>query len=128
TQKWVRWIMRNKYGTGYDGLDGNDDGGTLSAWYVLSALGIYPMAGTDKYQIGSPLFNQAELNLRETKLRIIAENNSKNNVYINTLEFNGRSIKKHWLSHQEIVSGGELKFTMTGKPISNRQNQQESLK
>ncbi|MBM3880630.1 MAG: glycoside hydrolase family 92 protein [Verrucomicrobia bacterium] len=58
TQKWVRWILEHKYANRYDGLEGNDDGGTLSAWYVLSALGLYPVAGSDLYQLGAPLFEQ----------------------------------------------------------------------
>ena len=73
TQKWVRWILENKYGEGYDGLDGNDDAGTLSAWYVLSALGFYPVAGTDRYQLGAPLFETAEVKLAGGTLKILAE-------------------------------------------------------
>ena len=61
TQKWVRWIMDHKYSNRYDGLDGNDDGATLSAWYVFSALGLYPVAGTDRYELGAPLFEKAEV-------------------------------------------------------------------
>ena len=60
---WVRWIRDTRYGTGPDGLDGNDDGGTLSAWYVWSALGLYPVAGTETYALGPPLFDRAEVDL-----------------------------------------------------------------
>ena len=56
TQKWVRWILETKYGDRENGLDGNDDGGTLSAWYVLSSLGLFPTAGTDRYEISGPLW------------------------------------------------------------------------
>ena len=74
TQKWVRWIMDHKYGDGYNGLDGNDDAGTISAWYVFSALGFFPVAGSDIYQLGSPLFEKAEVRLKNMPLLIVAEN------------------------------------------------------
>jgi predicted alpha-1,2-mannosidase len=70
TQKWVRWVLDNKYSNRYDGLDGNDDGGTLSAWYVFSALGFYPVAGTDVYQLGAPLFETASVRLDSATLHI----------------------------------------------------------
>ena len=74
TQKWARWIMENKYGDAYDGLDGNDDAGTLSAWYIFSALGFYPVAGSDRYQLGAPLFEKAEIKLKNKNLLVLAEN------------------------------------------------------
>ena len=89
TQKWVRWTLDNKYGADYDGLDGDDDAGTLSAWYVFSSLGFYPVAGSDVYQIGAPLFPKAELNIGENKLNIAADNFSPQNIYVRNVWLNG---------------------------------------
>ena len=61
TQKWVRWILETKYGDRENGLDGNDDGGSLSAWYVLGSIGLFPTAGTDRYEFASPLWQRAEI-------------------------------------------------------------------
>ena len=76
TQKLVRWILDNKYGAGYDGIDGDDDAGTLSSWFVFSSLGFYPVAGSDLYQIGAPLFKKAEMKIGDKLLTIVADNYS----------------------------------------------------
>ncbi len=70
TRKWVHWILEHKYGDQENGLDGNDDGGTISAWYVLSSLGLYPTAGSDRYELVSPLWKRAEINLGNHRLVI----------------------------------------------------------
>ncbi len=117
TQKWVRRILDTQYADTYYGLGGNDDGGTLSAWYVFSALGFYPVAGTTKYQIGSPLFDKATVQLGEGKvLTVIAENNSPTNVYVQQLSLNGTALNKTWFDHADIANGGELHFVMGDKP------------
>ena len=117
TQKWVRWILENKYMNRYDGLDGNDDAATLSAWYVFSALGFYPVAGTDIYQLGAPLFEQAEVNMGEATLTVVAENYSPNHMYVEEVTLNGATLDRSWIKHEEIVHGGILKFVMTGAPV-----------
>jgi len=116
TQKWVRWIMDQKYGTGYAGLDGNDDAGTLSAWYVLSALGLYPVAGSDRYQLGSPIFDRAEVRLRDSSLSVVAENQGPSHVYVRRVTLNGTPLNRWWIRHSEIESGGILKFEMSAEP------------
>ena len=116
TQKWVRWILDHKYGTGYDGLDGNDDAGTLSAWYVLSALGLYPVAGSDRYQLGAPLFERAELRLRDKPLVIVAENYAPDRFYARKVVLNGTPLDRAWIKHSEIANGGELRFVMDSEP------------
>ncbi len=116
TQKWARWIMDHKYGTGHDGLDGNDDGGTLSAWYVFSALGLYPVAGSDTYQLGSPLFGRAEVRLKQAPLVILAMNQAPANCYVQKVWLNGAELDRRWIRHSEIVAGGELKFEMGARP------------
>jgi predicted alpha-1,2-mannosidase len=116
TQKWARWIMDHKYGDGFDGLDGNDDAGTLSAWYVFSALGFYPIAGSDKYQLGAPLFEKTEVKLSDKPLVIIAENGSPTHRYVQQTWLNGTLLDRTWLRHSEIAHGGVLRFVMGPQP------------
>ena len=116
TQKWVRWILKNKYKNEYVGIDGNDDAGTLSAWFVLSSLGFYPIAGTDIYQLGSPLFKSATINLGEHKLQIIADNSSEENIYVKEIYLDNKILKRRWMKHSEIAKGGTIRFVMSKKP------------
>ncbi len=116
TQKWVRWILDNKYDNSYTGIDGNDDGATLSAWYIFSSLGFYPIAGTDIYQIGAPLFEEATINLGENELRIISENYSPDNIYVKSLFINDCQTDRRWIKHSEIADGGVIKFVMSKNP------------
>jgi predicted alpha-1,2-mannosidase len=113
TQKWVRWLLDTRYGDDYVGLDGNDDCGTLSAWYVLSALGFYPVAGTDRYELGAPLFEKAVVRMGDARLEIIAENYAPENSYVRQVSLNGKVLDRTWFRHQEIAEGGELRFEMT---------------
>ncbi len=113
----MRWILENKYGDGYDGLDGNDDGGTLSAWCVFSALGLYPVAGSDKYQLGAPLFDRAEVKLQNRPLVIVAENHPQENPFVAKVWLNGMLLDRSWVKHAEIAQGGELKFLMSTTPV-----------
>ncbi len=112
TQKWVRWILENKYGTDYDGLDGNDDAGTLSAWYIFSALGFYPVAGSDKYHIGTPLFKKAEVKVGDNLFTIVADNYSPENIYVQKVWLNDSLHDRTWFKHSEIKNGGVLRFGM----------------
>ncbi len=116
TQKWVRWILDHKYGDDYEGLDGNDDGGALSAWYVFSALGLYPSAGTDKYQLGAPLFDRVEIRLSGAPLVVIAENRPQQNPYVAKVWLNDTLLDRTWIRHAEIARGGVLKFQMSAVP------------
>ena len=116
TQKWSRWILDNKYGDGPSGLDGNDDGGTLSAWFVLGSIGIYPIAGSEKYQLGAPLFKKTELKLKAKKLVVLAENHAPNNHFVERISLNGMPLERSWILHREIENGGVLQFWMTSTP------------
>jgi predicted alpha-1,2-mannosidase len=120
TQKWTRWALRTRYGTGPAGLDGNDDGGTLSAWYVLAAIGLYPQAGTEHYWITSPYVDEAELDMGlGRKLLIKTKNNPQNNYYIKSLTLNGKPVCGHSLTHQDLYNS-VLEFEMTNLPVVNR--------
>ncbi len=116
TQKWVRWILKHKYGDGPNGLDGNDDGGTLSAWYVLSSLGFYPVVGTDRYELGSPVWQRAVVSIGDRKLEIIAQNHSPDRVYVTRVELNGTPLGRSSFAHHEISGGGTLRFVMSDEP------------
>lgn len=116
TQKWVRWTLENRFSTDIDGLDGNDDGGTISAWYVFSSMGFYPLAGTDRYWLGSPNLDSAEITLPNGKtLKITAENQSDKNIYVEKITFNGKELKDIYITHAELIKGGELVFTMSSE-------------
>ena len=123
TQKWTRKISKNAYGSGVMGLCGNDDVGQLSAWYVLSAMGIHPICpGDNKYQITSPVFNKIEISLDKeyyngNKFTIIANNNSSENIYIQSMQLNGKPLNRFWISHQEIIAGGTLALEMGPHPF-----------
>lgn len=112
TQYWVRWIAENRYSTKPDGLDGNDDGGSLSAWYVFTALGFYPLPCTDQYAIGSPLFPRAVVHTPDGDLEITAENASEENIYIQSVTLNGEPLDEPWFTHDRIANGGTLEFVM----------------
>lgn len=117
TQKWVRWTLKNRFSTDINGLDGNDDGGTLSSWYVFSSLGFYPLAGTDKYWIGSPNIDSAEIALSNgNTLKITANNQSDKNVYVSSVTLNGEKLDGCYITHSQLMNGGELVFTMSNTP------------
>lgn len=116
TQKWVRWTLKNRFSTDVDGLDGNDDGGTISAWYVFSSMGFYPLAGTDKYWLGSPNIDSAEIVLHNGKtLKITTVNQSDKNIYVEKVTFNGKELEDIYITHDELIKGGEIVFTMSGE-------------
>lgn len=118
TQKWVRWILDVKYGNGENGLDGNDDGGTLSAWYVLSSLGLFPRAGSDRYELAAPLWTRAEIQMGTRRLVILAENAGHKNVYVKRVSLNGKLLDRWWIKHAEIAAGGLLRFEMSPEPAT----------
>jgi predicted alpha-1,2-mannosidase len=117
TQKWSRWVLEHKYGTGPGGLDGNDDGGTLSAWYVFASLGLYPLAGTDRYELTSPLWSRAVLAVGDRPLVIVAEPTGPEQIYVRRVLLNGQPINGYQLRHAQLVEGGELRFEMSEKPL-----------
>lgn len=121
TQELVRKVMDELYHDGPDGLCGNEDMGQMSAWYVLSSMGFYPVApGQNVYVIGSPLFKNVTLNLGDVygnrKFVVQAHHVSSVNKYIQTAALNGTPLSRPWITHDEIVSGGTLEFEMGPEP------------
>ncbi len=120
SQKWVRRIMKTHYTASADGLPGNDDLGSMSSWYVFSAMGFFPVCpGKPVYDFGSPIFKKVTLNLNNGKKLVInSVNNSDNNNFVKTVSFNGLEYQKSWISHSELIQGGELTFIMDNIPTS----------
>jgi predicted alpha-1,2-mannosidase len=118
TQERVRMIMEEMYGHEEDGLCGNDDAGQMSAWYIFSALGFYPVCpGSNRYAIGSPNITEAAIHLENgVTLRIQAVNQGKDNVYVQKVTLNGKELKRNYLLHDELAGGGELVFYMSASP------------
>ncbi len=115
TQARVRMIMATMYGPTVEGLCGNDDAGQMSAWYVFSSLGLYPVTpGSPYYALGSPLVKEAILHLENGKtLKIIAKNQSKDHVFVNKVILNGKELEGFLIPHQDLMAGGELIFEMS---------------
>jgi len=117
----VRYILNELYTDQPDGLCGNEDCGQMSAWYVMSSMGFYPVNPSNgAYVFGSPLFDEASIVLSEEKnFTIIAKNNSKKNIYIQSVKLNGIDYKKSFITHKDILKGGVLTFEMGEKPNEN---------
>ena len=124
TQLYVDQILNELYTIQPDGLSGNEDCGQMSAWYVMSALGLYPIApGNTNYQIGRPLFKKAELKLpKRKKLSIEAPNNSVSAKYIKEVSFNTAKVNNTEIDHNQIKKGGLLLFEMSDRPVPTSNN------
>ena len=118
TQKYVRYIMDDFYKNSPDGLIGNEDCGQMSAWYVMSAGGFYPLApGSPVYALGTPLFPEMTYRLENGKsFTIRARNISPKNIYISEAKLNGAAYRRSFITHQDITRGGVLEFTMSDEP------------
>ncbi len=118
TQKWTRRIMDEMYTDKPDGLSGNEDAGQMSAWYIFSALGFYPVTpGLDYYTIGTPLFKEAGIALPGGKRFVIrAKKLSQKNFYIQSAKLNGKVFTNAFIDHASIMAGGELEFMMGPEP------------
>ena len=118
TQHRIREVMSKLYNATENGYPGDEDQGGLSSWYVLSALGIYSVCpGTDQYVIGSPMFEKASVVLENGNVFVVeAENNSPENVYIESATLNGKKLSRNWITYGEIVDGGVLRYKMSSKP------------
>ncbi len=121
-QYWAREIMDKLYAATPDGYCGDEDNGQTSAWYVFSALGFYPVCpGSNQYIIGSPLFKSVKIELENGKeIKLVAENNSKDNRYISELKLNGKNFSKNYFTHETLMSGAEISFKMSPVPNKDR--------
>lgn len=112
TNKWAAWVRQAKYRDRPDGLDGNDDGGTLSAWYVFSALGLFPKVGEARYVLASPLFEEATVRLDGGVLNIRTENWREGATDVAAVLFDDEPVVGPFISHERIQAGGTLLFRM----------------
>jgi len=119
TQQQIHRIVNTMYKNKPDGLCGNDDCGQMSAWYIFSTLGFYPVCpGSNRYDIGSPCVDEANIRLENGKNFIIKVKSSggKENIYIKSVTLNGKTWDHPWITHQDIINGGEMIFVMSNKP------------
>ena len=118
TQEKVHQILTELYTNTPDGISGNEDCGQMSAWYIFSSLGFYPVTpASNQYIIGSPLFNKATINLENGKsFTVEMVYKSEENIYIKSAKLNGKNYEYSYINHNDIVNGGTLVFEMTNKP------------
>lgn len=122
TQMRVRMILDHMYKNKIDGLCGNDDCGQMSAWYIFSSMGFYPVCpGSDEYVLGAPYFKEMKINLENGKVFVIkAPAVNRENQYIKSVRLNGVPYTKAYITHADIMNGGELWFEMDKKPNKKR--------
>lgn len=118
TQEKVRLILNNQYRNGPDGLSGNDDCGQMSAWYLFSSMGFYPVCpGSDQYMLGSPLVESVTIHLENGKtFSVKTKNQGPQNIYVKKVTWQGFPWNERYITHAMIQSGGELVFEMDSKP------------
>ena len=121
-QYWAREVMKRLYTPQADGYCGDEDNGQTSAWYVFSALGMYPVCpGSDEYVLGSPLFKNATIHLENGKKVVLqAPKNSDENRYISEMKVNGKKYTKNYLKHDQLLNGVKIQYTMNDQPVYNR--------
>ena len=114
----LRKVMKEMYTTAIDGLCGNEDVGQMSAWYVLSAIGLYqvePAGGP--FVIGSPLVNKATIRLESGRtFTVEAQHNSDTNIYVQSAQLNGKPLNRSFITYQQLMQGGTLTLVMGSKP------------
>ncbi|KIG15892.1 Alpha-1,2-mannosidase [Enhygromyxa salina] len=124
TQRWVDWARERHYGPGPDGLPGNDDAGTMSAWYIFAAIGLYPLPGSDGYWITAPIFERVELDLSDAdhpdrRLAIVADGAGPGMIYVAGATFNGVELERPWITWQQLRDkGGTLRLELADQPSS----------
>lgn len=117
TAEITRKALGTKYNTSRSGLPGNDDSGSMSAWYIFHAMGFYPNAGQDVYLISSPIFEKVEITLENgRKFTVTAAHASPRNIYVQSAKLNGKPLDRCWFRHIDIANGGTLEFVMGPEP------------
>ena len=126
SQYWLREIMNRMYRNNIDGLHGNDDCGQMSAWYIFTAMGFYPVCpGTNQYIFGAPYLPYCKIELPNGKtFEIKALEVSDRNRYVKNVKLNGKIVEKRYITHEEIMNGGVLEYTMSSKPNKNSKQKQ----
>ena len=122
TQYWVREVMNKMYKNHIRGLGGNDDCGQMSAWYIFTAMGFYPVCpGTDQYVLGAPYLPYMKLSLPNGKtMEIKAPGASDKKRYVKAVRLNGKPYSKTYITHSDLMNGGTLEFVMSSTPNKKR--------
>lgn len=117
TQYYVDRIRRELYTDRPDGICGNEDCGQMSAWYIFSAMGFYPVNPSDgKYQLGTPMFKKVTIKLGQDRKFVIKANRENNQyIYVKEVLLNGEKLDRTWITHDDIMNGGELEFVLTSE-------------
>jgi predicted alpha-1,2-mannosidase len=115
TQQWARWIVDTIYSDQPSGVPGNDDGGTMGAWYVLATLGLYPVAGTDQWIVGAPLFPRARIVVGDHEMTIDADGAG---IYVQAVQLDGVPLTVPQLTHAQLAGARQLRFVMGHEPSS----------
>jgi len=113
TAKWLHWLEATWYSDRPDGVPGNDDGGTMGAWYVLSTLGVYPVAGSDRWILGAPHFASARVHVGDHDLVIVADGASDSAIYVESIELDGVPIEAPYVTQAQLAGASELRFVMS---------------
>ena len=118
TQKYVAEVLHNLYQNAPDGICGNEDCGQMSAWFVFSSMGFYPVDPiSGKYEIGTPIFPEVKMHLANGKTFVVlAPAVSRENIYVQSVKLNGRSYDKSYITHEQIMNGDTLEFEMGNRP------------
>lgn len=121
TQALTRHILHEMYQPTPEGISGNEDCGQMSAWYILTSLGIYPVCpGSNEFSLTTPLFEKAVMKLTNGKILTITANNPANNIYIDKIVFNQKEVSANYITYEELMEGGELQFVLTDIPNTTR--------
>lgn len=114
--KWSWWLMDKEYYVDPEGLAGNDDAGTLAAWYVFATLGFYPIPCTGRYLLGAPRVKEAWVSTLGKTLHMVVENASETRPYIESIRWDGVAVTVPWFTIEQLQQGGEVVFTMSEEP------------
>ncbi|CAG8789396.1 2595_t:CDS:2, partial [Racocetra persica] len=116
----IRDILKTRFGSGQDGVPGNDDSGAMGSWFAFNVIGLYPLAGTDIYLINSPHFNKVIIYMSPQKtFTILAHNLTSEthaNPYVQSVKINNKNWKKTWFRHSDITNGAIMEFVMGPEP------------
>jgi len=128
TQEMTRRLLAEQYFATPEGISGNEDCGQMSAWYILTSLGFYSVCpGSNEFALTTPLFPRAMMNLANGNQLVITANNPARNKYIERVELNGREIVENFITYDQIMGGGELRFTLRRTPNRTRGTQPETF-
>ena len=120
-QQWIDRVRRELYSAAPNGYCGDEDNGQTSAWYVFSSLGFYPVCpASDHYALGTPLFAKAVVHLENGNDLVITADGTDKGPYVQDMKLNGKTWSHNYLSHEGLMKGGKIDFTLDGKPNCSR--------